>query len=103
MDEQAHCWRCGAALDLDPREPVGRREACTACDADIRSCRGCAHFEPNLDDGCREPAADRVAERDRANFCGWFRLQLGPREGLGGVDPAADAKRRLEALFGGEG
>ena len=96
------CWSCGAALDLDPADPVGRSETCDACDADIRCCRACAFYDEASDNACREPSADRVLEKDRGNFCGWFRLAL-DRAAPAGVpaaeSPADAARRRLEELF----
>jgi hypothetical protein len=99
MDERAHCWKCGALLELDLDEPVGRSATCDLCGADVRACRGCTYYDTTRDNDCREPSADRVLEKDRANFCGYFRLNLGAAAAR--PDPAVDdAKRRLEALFG---
>ena len=99
MDDRVHCWKCGAILDLDPEEPVGRSTTCDLCGADVRACLGCAFHDVKRDNECREPIAERVLERDRANFCGFFRLDVDGRGGV--IDPAVDeAKRRLEALFG---
>jgi len=98
MDGRAHCWSCSAILDIDLDEPVGRNTTCDLCGADVRACRGCSYHDPARDNACREPSADRVLEKDRANFCGFFRLRIdGPRaHGNASVD---EAKRRLEALF----
>ncbi|TNF26525.1 MAG: hypothetical protein EP329_21165 [Deltaproteobacteria bacterium] len=99
MDEQVHCWSCGAPLELDLDEPVGRSTTCDLCDADVRACRGCVYYDPVRDNACREPSAERVLDKERANFCGFFRPGRGG-QGVA-VDAVADeAKRRLEALFG---
>lgn len=79
--------------------PVGRTESCPECDADIRACRGCASF--SAAGTCDEPTAEQPADRERANFCGAFRLAaFGERvvaaEARGPVD---DVRSRLEALF----
>lgn len=97
------CWRCGAGLALDPADPVARGEACVTCGADVRSCRGCAFYDVDAADACREPAAERVVDKEMANFCGWYRLATGRAGDAAAVDPAAEAKRRLEALFGPAG
>jgi len=99
MDDRVHCWSCGALLSLNLDEPIGRSASCDLCDADVRACRGCTYYDPVRDNACREPSAERVLDKERANFCGFFR----PRLGDGGAvrDTAADdAKRRLEELFG---
>lgn len=97
----ATCWACGSALDLDPAEPVGRSEACARCAADIRCCRACAFYDPAYDGACREPSAERVLDKERSNFCGWFRLALGrgPTSAPPAESPADAARRKLEALF----
>lgn len=98
MTGRAHCWSCGAVLDLDTDEPVGRSTTCDLCDADVRTCLGCVFYALASPNACREPSAEPVSDKERANFCGFFRLRLeGPAPGR---DSAADdARRRLEALF----
>jgi len=76
--------------------------ALRVCSADIRSCRACTFYDPAAADGCREPAAERIADKEQASFCGWYRLALEPRASASRSDPAAEARRRLEALFGGK-
>ena len=73
------CWKCGAALDALPL-PLGRRDECPSCHADLHVCRMCKFFDPGVSRQCREPVAEDVSDKTRANFCGWFQ-------------PAADAYR----------
>jgi hypothetical protein len=46
---------------------------------------------------CRESSADRVVDKERSNFCDWFK----PRAGGGGTGaPSRDSmKAAAEALF----
>ncbi|ROR32555.1 hypothetical protein [Inmirania thermothiophila] len=90
------CWRCGTALDgIGPR--LGRRDACPACRAELHVCRMCALYDPAAAGQCREPVAEPVAEKTRANFCGYFT----PRPGAYAPRPDdGAARRRLAALFG---
>jgi hypothetical protein len=49
---------------------------------------------------CREPIAEEVKDKERANFCDYFK----PREdaySAKSTDAAAAAQAELEALFGG--
>ena len=48
---------------------------------------------------CREPVADNVSDKQRANFCGYF--QINPQAYADPSDQAADSQK-LDALFGGE-
>ncbi|MDR1785090.1 MAG: hypothetical protein LBR23_01305 [Spirochaetaceae bacterium] len=64
------CWKCGTAGDFPP--PVSRSEVCPRCGADIRSCRNCTFFLPGAHYDCKETVDEPVADKERANFCGFF-------------------------------
>ena len=92
-----NCWKCGgslAAIEL----PLRRAELCPHCTADLHVCQMCRHFDRNSRRGCREPVADEVRDRERANFCGWF--QIGGSAVSTPGSEAAAAKNELESLFG---
>ena len=91
-----NCWRCGAEV-VDEPLPLSRTAECRQCRAELHVCRMCEFYDTTRANACREPVAEAVADKTRANFCGWFR----PRPGLGPTaDTAAEeARRRLEALF----
>jgi hypothetical protein len=77
-------------------QTVGRRDTCTRCGAELRSCISCRHYDPNVAKGCKEPFAEVPRERDRANFCEFFQIGEGRASG--------DARRQslesaAEALF----
>jgi hypothetical protein len=91
------CAACGHAIDLASGERVGFRDDCPHCHGDLHSCRNCAHHDPGAYNECREPNAERVADRERANRCEWFAPRAtgaGPR-----VDPRGGAQAALDALF----
>lgn len=99
MNETLLCWKCGAALDaLLP--PLSRRAECPACRAELHVCRMCAFHDPRVAKACREPVADEVGDKTRANFCGYFQPATPPRQGA----PAAASASRAElgALFGAD-
>jgi hypothetical protein len=91
-----NCWRCGAAVVEEPL-PLSRAAECRACRAELHVCRMCEFYAPGRANDCREPVAEPVSDKARANFCGWFR----PRAGLApaGNDAAEAARRQLEDLF----
>ncbi len=80
-----------------PGDQVGRRETCIQCNADLHVCLNCEFYDPKAYNECHEPQADRVLEKDRANFCDYF----SPSAHAKGqeADPKADAKAKLDALF----
>ena len=90
------CWNCGRELDVPL--PVGRRECCPHCDADLRCCRGCGFYDPGYARACREPVADAVVEKTRANTCDFFRPGGGAAGGA--ADEAGAARGKLARLFG---
>ena len=64
------CHACNKELALG-RE-IGRRDECPHCHADLRCCLNCRFFERTAPKQCREPIAELVREKDRANFCDHF-------------------------------
>jgi ribosomal protein L40E len=97
------CWKCGASLAaLTLPLPLRRLEACPACNAELHVCRMCADYDPAVANSCREPIAEEVREKDRANFCDYFQ----PRpDAFTPPDKAAidSTKTALDALFSARG
>lgn len=89
---------CHACKKENPvPERVGRRDTCSHCDADLHVCLNCEFYDPSAYNECREPQADRVLEKDKANFCDYFSPSATARGT--GEDPAAAAKAKLDDLF----
>jgi hypothetical protein len=90
------CAACNRTIEMAPGERIGFREACEGCGADLHSCVQCAHYDPGAYNDCREPSAEYVSDRERANRCEWF--QPGERAGAGGGERSR-ALADLDALF----
>lgn len=93
------CWKCGASIAEQPL-PLGRRAECSACHAELHVCVLCQFYDPAVSQSCREPIAEEVKDKKRANFCGYFQLKpdaFRPRENAA----AGTARSQLDALFGG--
>ncbi|MFC1684326.1 hypothetical protein ACFL0R_02490 [Pseudomonadota bacterium] len=98
MSEPLLCWKCGASIEELP-QPLGRYDICLSCRAELYVCRMCEFFDPLIAQGCHEPMADVVKEKERANFCNYFQLRpnaFQPTE-TGTTDKA---HTELDALFG---
>jgi hypothetical protein len=99
MSAKLSCWKCGASLEGLPL-PLGRRAECLVCRTELHICRMCRFYDPQAARACREPVAEEVRDKERANFCGYFEIRAGafiPRN-----DAAVrSARERLDALFGG--
>lgn len=89
------CYHCQAEISLE--EPIGRRDTCAGCGADVRCCLNCTFYDVRSADACREPQADLVQHKDAANFCEFFALRnTQPSQAR---PSAADARAQLDALF----
>lgn len=98
MSEVLSCWKCGHALDDVPL-PLRRRDECPACGTDLHVCRMCEFYDPSVAKSCREPIAEEVTDKERANFCDYFRGRPGV-QAAGGADDTQAARAKLDALFG---
>ena len=70
------CAHCGRKLEIVGNQ-VGRRDTCPDCGAELRACRNCRHFEPDVAKQCKEPFAEVPMDKDSANFCEYFQISEG--------------------------
>ncbi len=92
------CWSCGAGLSYPRYSMVPREEDCPGCGKDLHSCRNCRHHDPGVNNQCREPDAEWVTDRERANFCERFQLAEEP-VARPGPDRGSEARLKLDDLF----
>src|SRR3954471_1513633 len=92
------CWECGASLaPLSP--PPRPLDKCAKCRAELHVCKLCVDYDTRVAKHCREPTAEEVSDKTRANFCGHFT----PREGAYVAPNTAEvdkARAALDSLFG---
>lgn len=93
------CWKCGASLGEVPL-PLSRRAECPGCGAELHVCRMCRFYDTAVANQCREPVAEPVLEKTRANFCGYLEPRADAWQPADRA-PASEAEQQLEALFGG--
>ena len=116
MSEDLVCWRCGASLS-HLSLPLSRMDECRECRSSLHVCRLCIYYDPSVPRSCREDGAEEVKEKERPNFCDWFkpasaahdtslsagdamaRSELDALFGEGEAPPAADDTSTAEALF----
>ncbi len=58
----------------------------------------CEFYDTTVSDSCREPIAERVSDKKKANFCGYF--QPGHTGSSSATGASAENKSALESLFG---
>jgi hypothetical protein len=91
--------RCHACLkELEIKIPVGRQETCPFCQSDLHCCLNCAFYVMGSYNSCREPQAERVIEKNRSNFCGYFVFRDSVQDNKE-KEIRDGVKAKLEALF----
>ena len=98
MSHNLVCHRCGASLAALSL-PLSRRDQCPDCSADLHVCKMCVHFDKHVPRQCREDGAEDVKDKDRPNFCDWFKPSDGAFDAKANADAQA-AEDALAALFG---
>jgi hypothetical protein len=92
------CWKCGASLEALSL-PLRRLDECKQCGSELHVCKLCEWYSTSVAKHCREPIADEVKDKERANFCDYFKPRANAYTAPD--DAAARAKAELDALFGG--
>ena len=98
MTDDLHCYRCGtslAALSL----PLSRRDECPSCSVHLHVCRMCSFFDAQVPKQCREDDAEEVTDKERQNFCEWFKPASGVFDAKR-FGEEQQAKSQLAELFG---
>lgn len=91
-----NCFNCKTEF-RDLPNPVGRRDTCEKCGADIHVCKNCGHYDIGSYNDCREPMAERVVDKEKSNFCDYF--ILGTNKGANAADAKSSALKALDDLF----
>ena len=95
-----NCFHCGREITFQGpagQDRIGFRELCPQCDRPLHACLNCGFYDRAYNNQCRETQAERVVDKDRFNFCEYFRPS--PNSLAKPVSPAADNRAKLDALF----
>lgn len=90
------CWSCKTETEMHTQ--VFRSHRCRHCDADMLACRNCRFYDPQASKQCREPVSEPVHDKEKANFCDYFR-PADHSDGGPEVSEAEAARARLNDLF----
>ena len=89
----AFCWNCGKPVELNN---FRRLDSCDHCGRDTHVCKNCEHHDRAYNNECKESQADRVLDKEKSNFCDYFK----PSNRVGGVAKGIDTvNTAAEALF----
>ena len=88
------CYFCGTSYEGQ----VYRTSLCSSCGRELKICLSCAFYDKAAPNQCREPQAEKVADKDRANFCDQFSPSESSRDG-NGPSKSDEARKSFEDLF----
>lgn len=71
------CPHCGHKVPFMESLPPGRADRCNSCGHDLRCCLACKHYDKTAYNECREPTAERMVNKEKANFCEWYKFGPG--------------------------
>ncbi|UCF57311.1 MAG: hypothetical protein JSW15_02225 [Deltaproteobacteria bacterium] len=91
-----NCVFCGNVAPIEGK--VSRQHTCPHCNRDLRCCKQCSFYDPDAYNECREVSAERIVEKERANFCDYY-VPRGAEKARGSLNRTKEAKEALEALF----
>ncbi len=100
------CYFCGAVIDSSLR--IYRETTCPNCGRDLKICYNCKYYSPGSHWDCEESITEPVREKDRANFCEYFKFK--EIENPDKIDKSSISKREsreqksrddFNKLFGG--
>src|SRR3954462_15283457 len=98
MSGELVCWKCGASLK-ELSLPLSRLDECKQCHAELHVCKLCEWYNTSVAKHCRETIAEEVKDKERANFCGYYKPRAGAFSSASTL--AMDrAKTELQTLFG---
>jgi hypothetical protein len=91
------CYHCRAEIKI--RGFISRTDECPKCASDVHCCLNCGNYDPAAHNRCREPQAEWVSDREKANFCDYFIPNMLKADAVGKPGPSDAARRAFQDLF----
>lgn len=88
------CHHCQKVIDIS--EKLGFREECD-CGYDLHVCKNCKFYDESSYNECRETQADRILDKEKSNFCDYFKPSDETQKSSNSNKD--DALAALESLF----
>ncbi|NLM01261.1 MAG: hypothetical protein GX220_07415 [Treponema sp.] len=92
------CWKCGK--DIDKNEQIFRTSTCSICGSDLHCCRNCKFYSPGSYYDCHETVDELVQDKEKSNFCDYFKVMFSFEKSSKFAKEKAKAKDAFAALFG---
>lgn len=91
------CKKCGKEIT---ETNITRTSTCPFCGAELHSCINCVYYSPGAHYDCHETIEELVKDKERSNFCDFFKVNPNPAGENLTQKKSADAKAAFNALFG---
>lgn len=88
------CWKCHKETNIE--KPV-RGDECPFCHADLHVCKSCDFYESGAHNDCRESSSEFVNDKERGNFCDYYRTSRSLKVSDGTLGDAAGGKSKSDA------
>lgn len=88
------CFSCAKELIFAAKP--GFRADCPHCHSDVHVCKNCQHYDPKVYNECKETQADRIVEKERANYCEFYNPRA-KSESI--IDEKTKLRAAADALF----
>lgn len=89
-----NCPYCSKPI---PKE-VYRNTECSSCGHSLHCCECCIFYSPSSHYGCKEDIDEPIWDKEKANFCSYFRLNDAVQL-KNNKDEKSKAKEALDKLF----
>lgn len=66
------CYHCKKPVPLEAKSRLTSKDECPHCRISLRCCLNCRFYDEGKPNKCAEPQADRVTNKDKANYCNYF-------------------------------
>ena len=96
------CFHCGTSSEIESSgglARIGFRDSCAKCLTDLHVCRNCIHYDEGAHHECREPQAEWVRNKERANICEYFKPGGKPGEDTRSQSSKQKQLAALDDLF----
>lgn len=90
------CHKCKREINVP--KTVGRKDICPLCQADLRCCLNCRYYALDYYNQCHESQAERVLDKNRSNFCDYFKFKDSVFGETTGIDKDS-IRKKLDDLF----
>ena len=92
------CYFCGS--EIDSKLEIFRTTECPSCKRELKICKNCRFYSPGSKWDCHETIDELVIDKERANFCSFFKFS--EKSGKESSADSSGAKEEFNKLFNNE-